>query len=215
MFTGIVEEVGTVKALEREGSLSRLQVIAPKIASYLKLGKSVSISGVCLSVVNVEQELLTFEMMPETIQRTNLPFLKPRDKVNLERALRADGRMDGHFVAGHIDGLGTISKKQAQAGNVVIKIEAPEQILRYIVMKGSVAVEGVSLTVSAQEANSFSVSLISYTLNNTILGLKKEGNLVNIECDILAKYIDRLTSQTKQPSASRVSLGLLQEHGFI
>ena len=214
MFTGIIEEIGTVKSLEKTSSVYRLQVSAAKIASGIKPGQSISVNGACLTVVNRDNDSLYFDIMQETIKQTTLGLLKSRDKVNLERALRADGVFDGHFVSGHIDETGAIMKKQTKAADTIIEIEAPEQILRYIILKGSVALDGISLTVSAQGANSFCVNLIPYTLENTTLGFKKQGDKVNIECDILAKYTDRLLTQGRQVSTSKVTLPFLKEQGF-
>lgn len=216
MFSGIIEELGIVKSLDKTGAISKLCVWAPKIGPGSQPGESVCVNGACLTIVETKKDSLIFEIMQETLKRTSLGLLKKKDNVNLERALKVEGRIDGHFVTGHIDATATISKQERKGGDIVMEIEpALEQILRYVVLKGSVALDGVSLTVSAQKANSFCVSLIPYTLKNTTLGLKKAGNLVNIECDILAKYTDRLLSSKRQTSASNVTSSFLKEHGFI
>ena len=216
MFSGIIEELGTVISLDNTGAVSKLKIRAPKIGPGGQPGESVCVNGACLTIVEAEKDLLVFEIMQETLKRTSLGLLKKKDNVNLERALKVEGRIDGHFVTGHIDATATISKQKRKGGDIVMEIEtALEEILRYVVLKGSVALDGVSLTVSAQKANSFCVSLIPYTLKNTTLGLKKAGNLVNIECDILAKYTDRLLSSNRQTSASNVTSSFLKEQGFI
>lgn len=215
MFSGIIEDMGTVKRIDTAESIVTLQLFAAKIAGEVEARQSISVNGVCLSVVQVQEKLISFEIIPETLKRTNLSLLKPKDIVNLERAVRVDGRIDGHFVTGHIDAIGTISKKEKRPGEVMMEIESPAPILRYLVLKGSVAVDGVSLTVSAQHDHSFAVSLIPYTLKQTILGLKKEKDTVNIECDILAKYIDKLRSSASPYLASNLTASFLQEHGFI
>ncbi len=215
MFTGIIEELGSVKSLEKTSAISKLLIFAPKIAPDTYLGQSICVNGSCLSVVEIEKDLLVFEIMQETLKRTNLGFLKDNDKVNLERALKVSGRIDGHFVSGHTDGTGIVRKRQRKGGDIAIEIETAEPILRYIVLKGSVALDGVSLTVSALEGGTFAVGLIPYTLKNTILGLKKERDIVNIECDILAKYIKKFLSQDKQSSTSKITSSFLKKQGFI
>lgn len=215
MFTGIVEELAAVKSLKQEGSLSKLRIPAPKIAPDVQLGQSICVNGVCLTVSEIERNLLCFEVVQETIKRTNLSLLKQGNKVNLERALRVNGRIDGHFVSGHIDGTGIIGKRQEIGGDIAIDIEAPRQILRYIALKSSVALEGVSLTVSALGEGSFRVHLIPYTIKHTTLGLKNEADVVNIECDILAKYADKFLSINRQSPSSNITPPFLQEHGFI
>ncbi len=202
MFTGIIEELGTVRSLESAGGIFRLEISASGIARDIRAGESVCVNGACLTIVRIKQERICFEIMPETFKTTNLGLLERADKVNLERALPVNGRMDGHFVTGHIDGTGTIAQRRSAGGDVAMKIETSGQILRYIVFKGAVALDGVSLTVSARETNSFTVSLIPYTLEHSTLGLKQKGGLVNIECDILAKYIERFIPLNQQAPPS-------------
>lgn len=214
MFSGIIEELGTVKLLSKGGTIAKLQVFAPKLAIGAKAGQSICFNGVCLTVVEIRKDWFEFDVMQETFKHSNLDLLREGDRVNLERALKADGRVDGHFVTGHIDTTGVIKRRQKSGSDVVIEIEVPDQILRYIVLKGSVSLDGVSLTVSALGARSFCVSLIPYTLKNTTLGLKKEQDIVNIECDILAKYVDKLSSLTRQRPASNITMSFLQKHGF-
>ena len=215
MFSGIIEELGEVRSLDKKGPISKLQILAPNIAPDARAGQSVCVNGACLTVVKIEKDLLCLEIMQETLRRTNLGLLKQKDRVNLERALRVDGRLDGHFLSGHIDGTGIIRKREIKGGDLVIEVEtALKQILRYIVLKGSVALDGVSLTVSILENAIFGVNIIPYTIDNTTLGFKKEGDMVNIECDILAKYMDRIISRNNQTSASNVTLSLLRKHGF-
>jgi len=214
MFSGIIEELGTVKLLSKGGTIAKLQVLAPKLAIGTQPGQSICVNGVCLTAVEVKKDFFEFDVMQETFKHTNLGLLRKESNVNLERALRADGRLDGHFVTGHIDVTGVIKSRQKSGSDVAIEIEAPEEALRYIVLKGSVALDGVSLTVSALGERSFCVSLIPYTLTNTTLGLKKEKETVNIECDILAKYVKRLSAPNQQPPASNITMSFLQKHGF-
>ncbi len=205
MFTGIVEEVGTVKS----ASADSLLILARKVTEELKPGDSISVSGACLTVTRLEREAFWVELMPETLRRTNLGGLRPGDRVNLERALRAGDRLGGHFVQGHVDGVGKILSRSSEAGARLLRISAPRELRRYLVEKGFVAVEGVSLTVVQREGTSFVVSLVRYTLENTNLGLKRPGDLVNLEVDILAKYLEQL--QQKPPE---LSPEFLAEHGF-
>ncbi len=214
MFSGIIEELGTVRLLDKNGPIAKLQVLAPKLAIGTQPGQSICVNGACLTVVEVNKDWFEFDVMQETFKHSNLDLFREGDRVNLERALKVDGRVDGHFVTGHIDTTGVIKSRQKSGSDVVIEIEAPEEALRYIVLKGSVALDGVSLTVSALSARSFCVSLIPYTLTNTTLGLKKEKEAVNIECDILAKYVERLSAPSRQPPASNITMSFLQKHGF-
>lgn len=214
MFSGIIEEIGTLRFLNRAGSVSKLRIIAPKIAACAQLGQSICVNGVCLTVVEIDKDLLGFEVISETIRRTNLRLLQQKDRLNLERALLASGRIDGHFVTGHIDGTGIIRKRQRKSGDTTIEVESAKSILRFIALKGSVALDGVSLTVSALKQDTFAVNIIPYTLNNTTLGSIKEQAIVNIECDILAKYTDRLGPSDKQSSNSGISPIFLKKYGF-
>ncbi|MBL7085310.1 MAG: riboflavin synthase [Candidatus Omnitrophica bacterium] len=215
MFTGIIEELGTVKSLNRKGAISKLQILAPKISRDTQAGQSICLNGACLTVVEIERESLCFEVMHQTLKRTNLGLLKQESKVNLERAIKVDGRLDGHFVSGHIDATGMVSRKQNKGGDMVMEIDGSEEVLRHIVLRGSVALDGVSLTVSGLKNTTFCVNLTPYTLANTTIGLKKEGDIVNIECDLLAKYIDKHLFQNKHSSVPPVTFSLLKEHGFI
>ncbi|UCB57469.1 MAG: riboflavin synthase [Candidatus Omnitrophota bacterium] len=214
MFSGIVEELGRVRSLDKPGVICRLAIFAPKTACGIQLGESVCVNGVCLSAVEVSKDELCFEVMQETLKLTNLGLLKRADKVNLERALGVGGRYSGHFVTGHIDATGTISKRQRKGSDVIMEVKSPNgRVLPYIALKGSVALEGVSLTVSAEGTDCFQVSLIPHTLNYTTLGSKKEGDLLNIECDILAKYIYKGLA-SKGASRSSLNPSFLRQHGF-
>lgn len=206
MFTGIVEEVGTVK----QASAKSLLISARKVLEELKPGDSISVNGACLTVTRLEKGAFQAELMPETLRRTNLGKLRLGDKVNLERALRLGDRLGGHFVQGHVDGVGKILSRSAEPGAHLLRISVPEELQRYLVEKGFVAVEGVSLTVVRRDDTSFWVSLVRYTEENTNLGLKRPGDLVNLEVDILAKYLEQL-----QGNSLRLSADFLAEHGFI
>ena len=199
--------------LSKGSGVARLKLLVPGIYSQVQLGQSIAVNGVCLTVVKKIQQCLEFELMHKTLNYSNLALLRPGDKVNIERALKAGSRIDGHFVSGHIDAIGRVKKKAKQEGDLIMVIGAKPDILAGIVPKGSVALNGVSLTVSAQGSDFFEVSLIPYTLKQTNLGLKKEQDLVNIECDMLGKYA-RKQPASKQP-VSRLNPAFLSEQGFL
>ncbi|MCS6776473.1 MAG: riboflavin synthase [Chloroherpetonaceae bacterium] len=192
MFTGIVEEMGTVVANEREERSARLTLVAPTTHAGVRVGDSVAVNGCCLTVVQVKGDQLTFDAVPETLHRTNLGTLKPGDRVNLERALAVGARLGGHFVQGHIDGVGTLISLSPQENAVVMEFRVPPGLSKYIVEKGSIAVDGVSLTVAEARADTFTVWIIPHTREITTLGLRQIGDPVNLECDLLGKYVERL-----------------------
>lgn len=189
MFTGIIEEIGSVQELMVKPNLAVLKVAAPKISRFVKLGDSIAINGVCLTVAEMKSSVLGFDLMKETLIKTDLGQLKAKSSVNLERALRADSRFDGHFVTGHIDLVCKIQKLILGKNYLEMRFKTPKAIQRFLVPKGSVAIDGTSLTIGEVKKSYFSIYLIPYTRQNTILGRKKEGDFVNIEADILAKYI--------------------------
>ena len=207
MFTGIVEEIGKVKGV----SPGRLNIEASKVIEGTKPGDSISISGACLTVTSISNNDFCVEVMPETIRRTNLGRLQFGDAVNLERAVPADGRFGGHFVQGHVDDVGKVLSVKPEEGAFIARISAPSYLMPYVVTKGFIAVDGVSLTVFDYDDFSFSVSLVGYTREHTILGIMKPGDVVNLEVDIIAKYVDRL----KQRDNRGVTLDFLEEHGFL
>ena len=189
MFTGIVEEVGVV----RSSGQGRLAVAARKVMPTLEIGGSISVNGACLTVTTLGTDEFTVDVVPETLRRTNLGGLQSGDPVNLERALRADGRMDGHIVQGHVDGTGRIREISRDGEALMVWMDTPERLARYVVDKGFIAVDGVSLTVVHCDEAGFSVTVIPHTREHTIFGSRSVGDAVNIEIDILAKYVERLT----------------------
>ncbi|MBF8266055.1 MAG: ribE [Dehalococcoidia bacterium] len=207
MFTGIVEEIGLLK----EFSGGRLTISARKVLEGTNLGDSISVNGACLTVTSLSKDSFTIEVMPETLRRTNLGRLQSGDPVNLERALTLAGRIGGHLVQGHVDGTGQIISLARESSAILARFSAPGEIGRYIVEKGFIAVDGVSLTVVSCDATSFVVSLVGYTRHNTNLGTKNIGAMVNLEADIVAKYIEKLL----QPASTGVTLDFLAEHGFV
>jgi riboflavin synthase len=206
MFTGIVEEVGTVKS----ASAGRLTVAARKVPDDTKLGDSIAVNGVCLTIVEMTSESFSVDVMQETLRRTNLGSLKAGERVNLERPLAVGGRFGGHFVQGHIDGTGRVASVTPERDAIRLRFEATPEIMRYIVEKGFIAVDGVSLTVVECSSTAFGVSLVAYTQRNSTLGGKKPGDVVNLEVDIIAKYVERLRG-----GGSAITKEFLAEHGFV
>ena len=192
MFTGIVEEKGTVGHISLAGISGSIAIKARKVLEGTRIGDSIAVNGVCLTVVSLRPDGFTADVMAETIRRTSLGSCQPGDPVNLERAMAADGRFGGHIVAGHNDGVGTIRSAVPEGNAVWITIDAPPQILRYIVEKGSIAIDGISLTVAYVDESVFKVSVIPHTAAETTLLSKKAGDIVNLENDIVGKYIEKL-----------------------
>jgi riboflavin synthase len=213
MFTGIVEEIGRLKSIRREGETITLEVEAPLVSKDMALGSSVAVSGACLTVVGIRGGIFIAEMMEETAKKTKLSFLRPGDLLNLERSLKPSSRLDGHIVQGHVEGVGVISKVASGKRTKTMWIKTEEEISRYIVPKGSIAVDGVSLTVIEIEGSTFSVGLIPATLESTTLGKAREGDQVNIETDILGRYIERFLHSSE--SGSHLTWEKLSRYGWI
>lgn len=192
MFTGIVEELGDIVALEVEGDSARVTIKAPLVTADAVHGASIAVSGVCLTVVDVKGDTFTADVMLETLQRSTLGGLRAGERVNLERAVRASDRLGGHIVQGHVDGVDEVQSRTPGERWDVLRIGLPRRLARYVVEKGSIAVDGVSLTVSGLGEDWFEVSLIPTTLELTTLGLRKPGEFVNLEVDVIAKYVERL-----------------------
>lgn len=192
MFTGIVEEVGTVTAVDVDSPQEGLTVQAGTVLEGTKLGDSIAVNGTCLTVTRLDPAAFTVGVMPETLRRTNLGALAPGDSVNLERPLQPESRLGGHFVQGHVDGTGVVASVEADGSALAVWITAVPEILRYVVEKGFIAVDGVSLTVTGVDAGGFGVALISYTQDNTAENLRTAGRTVNLEVDVLAKYVEKL-----------------------
>jgi riboflavin synthase len=192
VFTGIIRERGRVSGVERGESAIRLRLEAPQTAGQTAIGDSVAVNGVCLTAVAVENGTLAFDAVPETLRRSSLGRLGTGDEVNLEPALRVGEALGGHYVQGHVDGIGHVRSVAADGDDVVLWVDTPPQLLRYLVEKGSVSVEGVSLTVAGVDGSGFSVALIPHTLAETTLDALTPGDPVNLEVDVLAKYVERL-----------------------
>jgi riboflavin synthase len=192
MFTGIVEELGEVVELEHVGDSARLRVRAVRATADARPGDSIAVNGVCLTVTESSESAFTADVMAETLHRSGLGRLAPGARVNLERAVRLADRLGGHLVQGHVDGVGTVLARTPSARWEVVRVSLPEALARYVVEKGSIAVDGVSLTVSATGSGWFEVSLVATTLAATTLGAVREGDPVNLEVDVIAKYVERL-----------------------
>ncbi|WP_299448069.1 riboflavin synthase [uncultured Phascolarctobacterium sp.] len=220
MFTGLVAELGTVQKLARQGNSYHLTVSAKKIMANLKIGDSVAVNGACLTVVKMSGDGFTADVMPETVRLTNIGSLNAGDKVNLERTLRLCDGLDGHIVSGHVEGLGTIAAQRNDGIAVVVTIDTPQELLKYIIKKGSIAIDGISLTVTEVTSSTFSVSLIPHTAKETTLGFKTVGDTVNLETDILGKYVERMLNWDmqygkKSACAGSLDKNILLENGFM
>ena len=213
MFTGIVEEVGRVRFLRGGSKDGVLRIAAKRVLGDVRLGDSIAVNGVCLTVTDFDGGSFTADVMPETLRRSNLGMLRAGSPVNLERALVADGRFGGHIVSGHIDGMGTIASVRQEANAVWYEIEAAPSLLRLVVEKGSVALDGISLTVAAVDDASFSVSIIPHTGGQTTLLHRRPGEQVNLETDIIGKYVSRLLAPERAPKGG-ITREFLTQYGF-
>jgi len=213
MFTGIIEDKGKVLRMEHRGQEKRLTIELPPHLTELQLGDSININGVCLTVVQKKEQKIELDLSQETLQKTVLGELKEGDQVNLERALRLTDRLGGHIVTGHIDGIGVVAEKNKVRDFLQLRIKIPESVSRYVVQKGSIAIDGISLTVNECEEGEIQMTLIPYTLEKTTLINKRVGDRVNVEADILGKYVERLLDRGDKRSA-KVDLSFLKEHGF-
>ena len=198
MFTGIIEDIGRVSGIKRKQKESVFTFEVNKIEiSELELGESIAVNGACLTVASLGKSTFTVDASRETLSKTNLGKLKKGSRVNLERSLRAGGKLGGHIVNGHVDGVGRTLSKKKRGGSIEFRFSVPDALAKYIVHKGSVAVDGVSLTVNEVKGGEFVVNIIHYTLEETIFGALKAGDTVNIECDIIGKYVEKFLTLTK------------------
>ncbi|HFH6893256.1 TPA: riboflavin synthase [Streptococcus agalactiae] len=216
MFTGIIEEMGQVSRIRNGIKSQQLSIDAPKLVPLLRKGDSVAVNGVCLTVLDKSETAFIADVMPESMMRTSLAALRLHSKVNLELALRSDSRLGGHFVLGHVDGVGKIEKIQKDDIAVRFSIDAPPSIMSYIIEKGSVALDGISLTVVSFTEHSFEVSVIPHTMAQTNLSLKKVGDLLNIEVDVLGKYAEKFLAPTNRTNhnSSVMDWSFLSENGY-
>ncbi len=225
MFTGIIEEVGTVMSVKSSANAMKLTIRAPKVTQDINMGDSIAVNGICLTACGLGRESFTVDVMGETLSRTSLKGSRCGSHVNLERALTLNGRLGGHIVSGHIDGIGTVTAIKNDDIARLITISAPQAVMDLIVEKGSVAVDGISLTVASVSSGDFTVSVIPHTMDNTILTEKTPGDTVNLENDCIGKYVRKLMELSEhemQDAAarrcsgkSRVTAGFLTENGFF
>lgn len=216
MFTGIIEETGTICEIKKGTVSAQVKIRCQKVLEGTKIGDSIAVNGICLTVTSLAKDSFTADVMAETMRRSSLSELTAPGVVNLERAMRADGRFGGHIVSGHIDGCGQITDIRQEENAVWYTVETEDTLLRYIVEKGSVALDGISLTVADVTAKDFKVSVIPHTRQETALTERKTGSIVNIECDIVGKFVEKLLAPAKsQKAESRLDEKFLMEHGFL
>ena len=221
MFTGIIEGLGTVSAVRPGGQGKRLAVEADFDLNQTKIGDSICVSGACLTAVKIDSRHFEVDISPETLQMTTFSQAKVGQRVNIERALRLSDRIDGHLVSGHIDGVGKIQQRETLGNAIIVTIEVPESLTGYMISKGSVAVDGISLTINTCAAGSFSISIIPHTAKLTTIGFKNKGDPVNIETDMLGKYVERFMSarpgrnDVKTEKDSVINKEYLLKTGFI
>ncbi len=215
MFTGIVEEIGQVGRLERRGSSGVLQIRARQVLEGTKIGDSIAVNGACLTVTAIADRYFIVDLAPETLRRTVLGRLGPGNRVNLERALAVTARIGGHFVQGHVDGIGEVRALRPEDESVVVAFAAPPSIMRYIVPKGFIAVDGMSLTVAERRPDGFTISFVPQTLTHTVAGEYEVGTEVNLEADILGKYVEQFLERRETTPEPRLNREFLAQHGFL
>ena len=217
MFTGIIEEIGALQTIHRKGSSLTLTIKAQKILTDIHLGDSIAVNGVCLTVTDFTKHTFSVDVMPETFHDTSLSGLKAGSKINLERAMAANGRFGGHFVTGHVDGIGTISATRAEENAVYLEITIPEIGIPFVLEKGSIAIDGTSLTIFFVKGRTITVSLIPHTRGETVLGEKRVGEIVNLEFDMLVKYVHSIVTPKNEATELKNSLTaeFLMEKGFM
>ncbi|WP_028516428.1 riboflavin synthase [Ruminococcus flavefaciens] len=214
MFTGIIEEIGTVSSVKQSGSSSFIEIQAKKVLEDVHIGDSIAVNGVCLTVTHFGGGIFRADVMNETLSRSSLGKLTSGSPVNLERAMAAGGRFGGHIVSGHIDGTGTVTDIKNDGIAVWYTVSAAPELLRYIVEKGSIAIDGISLTVAKVTETSFSVSIIPHTASQTILGSRKVGDIVNLENDIIGKYVEKLMKPAEEQKSGGITMEFLMKNGY-
>jgi riboflavin synthase len=217
MFTGIVEQVGKIESLEQTAHGGRLRVSlanAPEISDSLRPGDSIAVNGCCLTTVEIGEGIFAVDLSAETLRRTSFGEMAAGRAVNLERPLAASARLGGHFVQGHVDGVGRVAHLAPEGENWWLSVRVPEELARYVAMKGSIAIDGISLTVAGWREGIVEVALIPFTYAHTNIGQLTAGDAVNLECDILAKYVERMFEAQNEPAPSRLTAAKLVEEGF-
>ena len=216
MFTGLIEEMGKILTVAKSAQGAKITIAAKKVLEDVLLGDSICTNGICLTVTSFDKDRFSVDVMAETMRRSNFQHIAPGDAVNLERALRVGDRLGGHMVSGHIDGVGVIKSYEKEDNAIWITIEAREDLLKYIIMKGSITIDGVSLTVAYVDQEKFKVSVIPHTKDMTTLLLKGTGSEVNLECDMVGKYIEKFMSyEEKRPKKQKLNEDFLKEHGYL
>ncbi len=208
MFTGIIEEIGKIKGISKQNNSIRMDISAKVVLEETRLGDSIAVNGVCLTAVNLTNSAFSVDIAPETLRKTNLGKLTISSRVNLERALKMEQRLNGHLVMGHVDGIARILSKKQDGTAILIDIELPAKLRRYVIEHGSVTVDGISLTVARLGSDRFTISLIPHTTTLTTIATKEIGDIVNLEVDVLGKYIERLLTNSK------IDEDFLKKHGF-
>ena len=215
MFTGIVEEMGTIRAIRKGSHSAVLEIQAKVVLEDIHIGDSIAVNGVCLTATSFTPATFTADVMHETLNRSSLANLRPGSRVNLERAMAANGRFGGHIVAGHVDGVGTVLRTQKDDNAIWYTIGASPEVLRYVVEKGSITIDGISLTVANVETDSFAISAIPHTVAVTVLQDRKPGDIVNLETDIIGKYVEKLLAPKEIPKqSSGITRDFLSKYGF-
>ena len=215
MFTGIVEEMGTIRSIRKGAHSAVLEIQAKVVLEDIHLGDSIAVNGVCLTATSFTPSTFTADVMHETLNRSSLSSLRPGSRVNLERAMAANGRFGGHIVSGHVDGLGTVLSTQKDDNAIWFTIGAPPEVLRYVVEKGSITIDGISLTVARVDGQSFAISAIPHTVAVTVLQDRKPGDKVNLETDIIGKYVEKLLQPKEIPKqTSGITRDFLTKYGF-
>ena len=214
MFTGIIENVGTVNSIQTTPGGSRMVLLSPGVARELNVGDSVAVNGACLTKVAGNDDIFEVDVSPETLKKTNLIALRKGDAVNLELSMRLGDRLGGHMVTGHIDAVGTLEKRRPEGDSEIVTVGAPDKVMRYIVEKGSVAIDGISLTVAARDESQFEVAIIPHTAIKTTLLTKTPGESVNLEVDLIGKYVERFLIDDSSVEESKLTKEFLIEQGY-
>ncbi|MEC5424200.1 riboflavin synthase [Virgibacillus sp. C22-A2] len=213
MFTGLIEEVGTIQQMEQVSDHAVKMIIkSAEVIKDVQLGDSIAVNGICLTVTDFDSGGFQVDVMPETVKSTSLNALKKGSNINLERAMAANGRFGGHFVSGHVDGIGKITRKQKQENAIYYDIQLPEEFVPFLMNKGSITIDGISLTIFQVKERTITISLIPHTVSETILGEKDKGDIVNFECDMLAKYVQQMMNH--QQGKTNINQDFLKNNGF-
>jgi len=214
VFTGLIEEVGAVRRVQRQGAFQRLEISARLVLEDTRLGDSININGACQTAVELGADYFAVESVEETLQRTTLGSLRPGDPVNLERSVRLQDRLGGHLVLGHVDGVGRISQIETRQREWLLSVEPPAELLRYLAFKGSIAIDGISLTVAQVEGRAFTAAIIPHTFDHTTLGRRRRGDAVNLEVDVIARYVERLLRAGDPASGTGLTLEKMRDMGY-